>query len=144
MPLHHRSEIRTKQTGRRWPESDSGVSCNECLPSNRDKFSVVPLNNGANPNGSRFKSILFSLTKKSSRTSMSSSPAVIDREESWKIAVMELSHKLIHATKKRDDAVLEASRLKHSVTDLEKKLNKLELYCHDLKSGVHEYSNPSR
>lgn len=137
-PLHQRSEKRTNQTARRRPESDSGVSCNECLPSNRDKFSVVPLdNNGVSPNGSRFKSILFSLTKKSPRTSTSSSsPAVIDREDQWKIAVTELSHKLIHATKKRDDAVLEASRLKHSVTDLEKKLNKLELYCHDLKSGL--------
>lgn len=143
-PLHHHhSENRTKQTARRRPESDAGVSCNECLPSNRDKFSVVPLDNsGVSPNG-RFKSILFSLTKKSPRTTTSSasSDAASPAVEHWKIALAELSHKLIHATKKRDDAVLEASRLKHSVAELEKKLDKLEAYCHDLKSGLEVCSN---
>ena len=62
------------------------------------------------------------------------------REEQWKIAVAELSHKLIQATRKRDEAVLEASRLKHTMAELEKKLNKLEIYCHNLKSGLEECS----
>lgn len=60
------------------------------------------------------------------------------KEEQWKIAVAELSHKLIQATRKRDEALLEASRLKYSMAELEKKLNKLEIYCHNLKSGLDE------
>lgn len=58
------------------------------------------------------------------------------KEEQWKGAVAELSHKLIQATKKRDEAILEASRLKFSMAELEKKLNKLEIYCYNLKSGL--------
>lgn len=48
----------------------------------------------------------------------------------------QLSHKLVQATRKRDEAVLEASRLKYSMAELEKKLNRLEVYCHNLKSGL--------
>ena len=111
---------------------------------------MVPLdNNGLNkhsscsssiasPNGI-FKSIFLSLTKKSPR----SSPSEAAREEQWKIAVAELSQKLIHATRKRDEALLEASRLKYSMAELEKKLNKLEVYCHNLKSGLDECSTNS-
>ncbi|GFY86226.1 hypothetical protein Acr_04g0009640 [Actinidia rufa] len=142
-PLHHADE-RGKTTWRKRPESavdgggnDRGVSCNKCRPSNREKISVVPVgNNGvsrhsiASPNGI-FKSILFSLTKKSPRAA--EPPG---REEQWRIAVAELSHKLIQATRNRDEAVLEASRLKYSVTELERKLNKLEIYCQNLKSGL--------
>lgn len=85
-----------------------------------------------------FKSIIASLTRKS--------PKPMDttvREEQWKIAVAELSHKLIQATRKRDEAVLEASRLRYSMAELEKKLNKLEVYCHGLKSGLDECSGKS-
>ena len=56
----------------------------------------------------------------------------------------ELSHKLIQATKKKEDAVTEASRLKTSMTELEKKLNKLEIYCHNLKSGLDECSSNNK
>lgn len=63
------------------------------------------------------------------------------REEQWKIAVAELSHKLVQTTRKRDEALQEASRLMHSMSELEKKLNKLELYCHTLKSGLENCSN---
>lgn len=59
------------------------------------------------------------------------------------MAVAELSHKLVHATRKRDEALLEASRLMHSMGELEKKLNKLELYCHTLKSGLEQCTNTS-
>ncbi|PSS09751.1 IRK-interacting protein [Actinidia chinensis var. chinensis] len=142
-PLHHADE-RGKNTWRKRPESavdsgvnDRGVSCNKCRPNNRDKISVVPVGNNdvsrhsiASPNGI-FKSILFSLTKKSPRAA--EPPG---REEQWRIAVAELSHKLIQATRNRDEAVLEASRLKYSVTELERKLNKLEIYCQNLKSGL--------
>jgi hypothetical protein len=61
-----------------------------------------------------------------------------NNEEQWKMAVAELSHKLVHATRKRDEAIQEASRLMNSMSELEKKLNKLEIYCHTLKSGLEE------
>ncbi|XP_057477829.1 IRK-interacting protein [Actinidia eriantha] len=151
-PLHN-ADKRGKTAGRKRPESavdgggdDRGVSCNKCRPSNREKISVVPVdNNGvsrhsmASPNGI-FKSILFSLTKKSPRAGAAEPQA---REEQWRIAVAELSHKLIQATRKRDEAVLEASRLKYSVTELERKLNKLEIYCQNLKSGLDICANKS-
>ncbi|KAL1547510.1 IRK-interacting protein-like [Salvia divinorum] len=119
-----------------------GVSCNKCRPSNRERLSVVPLegNNGvhthrlsmASPNGI-FKSVLASLALKRSPKSLDSAAS---REEHWKIAVAELSNKLIQASRRRDEAVLEASKLKYSMAELEKKLNKLEIYCHSLKSEL--------
>jgi hypothetical protein len=59
------------------------------------------------------------------------------REEQWKIAVAELSHKLIQATRKRDEAVLKALRLKHTMAELEKKLNKLEIHRRHLLPRLH-------
>ncbi|KAK7291591.1 hypothetical protein RIF29_06857 [Crotalaria pallida] len=129
------------------------VSCNKCRPHARDKIFVLPFdhsnNNGqsnnkhyyssllASPNGI-FRSIMSKLTRKSP---MLSTKAVNSREEWWKMAVAELSHKLVQATRKRDEALLEASRLMHTMSELEKKLNKLEVYCHSLKSGLEECSN---
>lgn len=132
-------------------DDDRGVSCNKCRPSNRDKnISVVPLdNNGTNrpslasPNGI-FKSFFGSLVKKSPRilNEVSSTAApVTSREEQWRIVAMELSNKLIEATQKRDEAVQEALKLKRSMSEIEKKLNKLEIYCHTLKSGLDECNN---
>ncbi|KAI9082758.1 hypothetical protein K1719_035332 [Acacia pycnantha] len=129
---------------------DGSVLCNKCRPNAREKISVVPFdNNGPNKNSSLlaspngiFKSILFTLTRKSPKPAETPSTTTT-REEQWKIAVAELSHRLIQATRKRDEALLEASRLKHSVLELEKKLNKLELYCLNLKSGLEECSNTS-
>ncbi|XP_022732708.1 IRK-interacting protein-like [Durio zibethinus] len=126
---------------------DGSVSCNKCRPHSREKISVVPLdNNGVNkhsfsmasPNGI-FKSIFHSLTRKSPKSTHISTV----REEQWKTAAAELSHKLIQATRKRDEALLEASRLKYSMAELEKKLNKLEIYCHNLKSGLDECNGNS-
>ncbi|KDP25592.1 hypothetical protein JCGZ_20748 [Jatropha curcas] len=127
-------------------ELDGSVSCNKCRPHSREKISVVPLdNNGLNkhsssfiasPNG-LFKSIFSSLTRKSPKSLDVSSA----REEQLKIAVAELSHKLIQATRRKDEAILEASKLKYSMSELEKKLNKLEVYCHNLKSGLDECSS---
>jgi hypothetical protein len=119
---------------------DSSVSCYKCWPHAREKILVVPVdNNGVNnkhsnysiasPNGI-FKSIFSSLTRKSPRSSAAS-------EEQWKIAVAELSHKLIQATRKRDEVVLEASRLKHTMAELEKKLNKLEIHRRHLLPRLH-------
>ncbi|GMI76352.1 hypothetical protein like AT1G12330 [Hibiscus trionum] len=142
----------SKPTARKRRESggsggggDGSVSCNNCRPNSREKISVVPLdNNGVNkhsfsmasPNGI-FKSIFHSLTRKSPKATGVSAA----REEQWKIAAAEMSHKLIQATRKRDEALMEASRLKYSMAELEKKLNKLEVYCHNLKSGLDECNN---
>ncbi|XP_050375865.1 IRK-interacting protein [Argentina anserina] len=132
---------------------DMSVNCNKCRPNGRERISVVPLDtnsgfnrkNGssssvpmASPNGI-LKSILSSFTRKSS-PKLPMDPYAAAREEKWKIAVAELSQKLIQTTRKRDEAVLEASRLKYSMAELEKKLNKLEVYCHGLKSGLEECS----
>nr|KJB25650.1 hypothetical protein B456_004G202300 [Gossypium raimondii] len=54
-----------------------------------------------------------------------------------------LSQILIQATRKRDEALMEASRLKCSMAELEKKLNKLDVYCHSLKSGLDECNSNS-
>ncbi|KAI3727525.1 hypothetical protein L6452_16141 [Arctium lappa] len=159
-PLHHNNSKTTVKSTKKRSESydagnnsdDRGVSCNKCRPSAREKFSVVPLDtttvgrhSTASPNG-LFKSIFSSLVKKSPRSAASSSEgltAAPGKEEQWKGAVAELSHKLIQATKKRDEAILEASRLKFSMAELEKKLNKLEMYCHTLKSGLDDCTNKS-
>ncbi|MBA0611490.1 hypothetical protein Godav_012175, partial [Gossypium davidsonii] len=150
-PLHDKTT--RKPNARKRSESgggdgDGSVSCNKCRPNSREKISVVPLdnNNGVNkhsfsmpsPNGI-FKSIFHSLTRKSPKSTDMST----DREEKWKIAAAELSHKLIQATRKRDEALMEASRLKYSMAELEKKLNKLEVYCHNLKSGLDECNSNS-
>ncbi|CAH8391542.1 unnamed protein product [Eruca vesicaria subsp. sativa] len=146
-PLHHNG------TRKRHDDDNTGaVSCNKCRPhhSHRDKFSVVPLESNnpsfiSSPN-LIIKSIFQSLTRRSPKPSSlpprsSSSALDASREEQWRLAVAELSHKLIQATKKKEDAVTEASRLKTSMSELEKKLNKLEIYCHNLKSGLDECSN---
>ncbi|KAK0586916.1 hypothetical protein LWI29_014384 [Acer saccharum] len=154
-PLHHQNDRNGKPNSKKRQESCSveengSVSCNKCRPHTREKISVVPLdnnNNGvsksssfmASPNGI-FKSIFQSLTRKSPKYSTDISSA---RDEQLKIAVAELSHKLIQATRKKDEALLEASRLKYSMTELESKLNKLEVYCQDLKSGLEECSSNS-
>lgn len=164
-PLHQSSDFKGKTSSRKRPgtndddaidagkDDDRGVSCNKCRPSNREKnISVVPVdNNGMNrqsissPNG-LFKSLFSSLVKKSPRLSSdgsSTAAPATSREEQWKIVAAELSHKLIQTTRKRDDAVLEASKLKSSMAEIEKKLNKLEIYCHALKSGLDECNKVS-
>lgn len=152
-PLHSKTENKGKVSNKKRQENDDkGVLCNKCRPSNREKITVVPLDNKGNsvnsPHSGIFKSVLSNLVKKSPRLSSSSeveSSAVVGggstREEQWKMALAEVSHKLIQATRKRDEAVLEASRLKFSMVELEKKLSKLEIYCHNLKSGLEVCSN---
>ncbi|XP_068650854.1 IRK-interacting protein-like [Aristolochia californica] len=128
---------------------DRVVSCNKCRPNTREKISVVPVDGSGGQkrvssisspiSSGLFKSIFSSLTRKSPKSGVTSSTAptaASAREEQWKLAVTELSHKLLQATRKRDEAVLEASKLKYSMAELEKKLNKLEIYCDDLKSGL--------
>ncbi|KAJ9173472.1 hypothetical protein P3X46_016597 [Hevea brasiliensis] len=149
-PLHDKTSKLSSKKRQESSENrgeDGSVSCDNCHPHLREKICVVPLdNNGLNkhssfiasPNG-LFKSIFSSWTRKS--------PKSVDistvREEQWSIALAELSHKLIQARQKRDEALLEASRLKNSMSELEKKLNKLEVYCHNLKSGLDECTSNS-
>lgn len=154
-PLHHPGDQKSgkynSKKRQECGEEDGSVSCNKCRPHPREKISVVPLDNNNNNNGINksssfmaspngiFKSIFHSLTRKSPKLMEMSSA----REEQWKIAVAELSHKLMQATRKRDEALSEASRLKYSMAELEKKLNKLEIYCHSLRSGLEECSSNS-
>ncbi|MQL99098.1 hypothetical protein Taro_031818, partial [Colocasia esculenta] len=160
-PLHHATPSSASTTTRATPPKanvaregdDHVVSCNKCRPSAREKISVVPLDGpkGRHGRSSSFssprnsgvlRSFFSSLTWKSPRLSSCSiaSPAPTNppssQEEEWRLAATELSHKLIHATRKRDEALMEASRLKHSMAELEKKLTRLENYCHDLKSAL--------
>ncbi|KNA14723.1 hypothetical protein SOVF_105050 [Spinacia oleracea] len=130
---------------------DRVVSCNNCRPTTREKTSVVvvPVDNHLNkhhsfssatpsPNG-LFKSLIAGLSRRSPKPCPSPAPessSAAEREEHWRIAVTELSHKLVQATRRRDEAILEASKLKYSMAELEKKLNRLEIYCHNLKSGL--------
>ncbi|KAL4348736.1 hypothetical protein GQ457_17G021230 [Hibiscus cannabinus] len=153
-PLHAKtigksnSRKRQESAGNGDDIRDGSVSCNKCRPHSRDKISVVPFdnNNGVNkhsfsmasPNGI-FKFIFHSLTRKGPKSTDVSTP----REDQWKIAAAELTHKIIQATRKRDEAMQEASRLKNTMAELEKKLNKLEVYCHNLKSGLDECNSNS-
>nr|GEZ44480.1 hypothetical protein [Tanacetum cinerariifolium] len=148
-PLHTHTPKHPTKPSKKRSESydDRGISCNKCRPSAREKFSVVPLDtstvgrhSNASPNG-LFKSIFSRVIKSPRSASTSASSEGLGKEDQWKSAVAELSHKLIHATKKRDEAILEASRLKFSMGELEKKLNKLEVYCHSLKSGLDDCAN---
>ncbi|XP_057520066.1 IRK-interacting protein [Amaranthus tricolor] len=150
-PLHEPGKTPAAKS-RKPPEyySDRTVSCNNCRPTTREKTSVmvVPVDNhvrklslssmSPSPNGI-FKSLIAGLSLRSpkpSRSPAAECSSVQEREEHWRIAVSELSHKLVQATRRRDEAILEASKLKYSMSELEKKLNRLEIYCHNLKSGL--------
>lgn len=141
-PLHATATSRPAAGGHDDDHDGRSVSCNKCRPSSRDKISVVPLDaNGRKrtsaaaysplPNG-LFKSLFSSLT---GRKSPSAADAA-GKEEQWKLAVAELSHKLLNAGRSRDEALVEAARLKVAVAGLEKKLDRLELYCRELRSGL--------
>lgn len=148
-PLHERSKKPSGRARRLENPSPVGedrtVSCNNCRPTSREKTSVVvvPVDHPhsssiiPSPNGGLFKTLITGLSRRSPKPAAGEpSSSSTEREEQWRLAVAELSHKLVQATKKRDEAVLEASRLKYSMAELEKKLNRLEVYCHNLKSGL--------
>ncbi|KAJ6812780.1 putative IRK-interacting protein [Iris pallida] len=143
-PLHLQPEKAAATTPTRGSFS---VLCNKCRPSSRDKNSVVPVDSSSLKSpSSKFHSLLSSLTrgrspKPAPNPTPSSAPsapeaAASDDTTYWKTATVELSRKLIGATRKRDEALLEASRLKHSVSDLERKLAKLESYCLHLRTSL--------
>ncbi|KAK9716459.1 hypothetical protein RND81_06G235000 [Saponaria officinalis] len=138
--------------------TSTAISCNNCRPTTtrgeKHSVTVVPvdaarnsLSSAATPSpthGGLFKSLLSNLSRRSPKPSPSPSPspspapshAPPQTEEQWRAAVAELSHKLVQATRKRDEAIIESSKLKYTMAELEKKLNRLEIYCHSLKSGL--------
>nr|XP_010908045.1 IRK-interacting protein isoform X1 [Elaeis guineensis] len=131
---------------------DRSVSCTNCRPSAREKISVVPLDiNGLkhpsslSPAPARLlRSLFLSLTHRSPRSPSAAAPSSSSATaaDEWRLAAEDLSWKLLHATRKRDEALLESSRLKSSLSELERKLGRLESYCHDLQAALDRRSSP--
>ncbi|CAN6471514.1 unnamed protein product [Victoria cruziana] len=133
---------------------DKTVSCNTCRPTGREKISIVPVEangggggaagDGRGQNGTNvFKSLLFSIARKSPKwgvgcdqSPMSSPSTVRSRDEQRNTAFNELTQKLVAANRRRDEALAEVARLRTSMGELERKLGKLEVYCHDLKKAL--------
>ncbi|KAL0326496.1 UNVERIFIED_CONTAM: IRK-interacting protein [Sesamum angustifolium] len=132
---HHPTQFTPIEEGNEDEEFSQGRSSFRATPSMDRRERGKGHRLMASPNGI-FKSVLASLALKKSPKSSDCGSSAASREEQWKFAVAELSNKLFLASRKRDEAVLEASKLKYSVAELEKKLNKLEIYCHSLKSGL--------
>ncbi|RWW20848.1 hypothetical protein GW17_00015022 [Ensete ventricosum] len=128
------------------------VSCDKCRPTSRDKLiSVVPLDNAAGhkhpPAGSSspgpgglLRSLFLPVTRRSpaaaAGVASAASATSAVREDQWRLVAAELSRKLLHATRKRDEALLEASRLEYSLTELERKIDRLESHCRDLRASI--------
>ncbi|XP_008778763.1 IRK-interacting protein-like [Phoenix dactylifera] len=138
---------------------DPSVSCTNCRPSAREKISIVPLDTNRLKHPSSLspspagllRSLFLSITRRSPRSpssaaAPSSSSAVSSAASSadeWRLTAEELSRKLVHATRKRDEALLESSRIKYSLSELERKLGRLESYCHDLQAALDRCSSPN-
>lgn len=138
-PLH-----RPTKSSRR---EDLSVSCSKCRPSSRDKITVVPLDTsgpkppssvpGSTPN-SLLRYLFGALARKTPPHATSTPYSSSDAQENsdWKLTAADLSRKLLHVTRKRDEALLEAARLKYSVSELERKLNRLDSHCRDLQASL--------
>ncbi|XP_042375892.1 IRK-interacting protein-like [Zingiber officinale] len=117
------------------------VSCNNCRPTSRDKL-IVPIDPSASTTSSAspggiLRSLFFSLTRRSPASAASSASAAADvRDDRWRLVAAELSRKILHVTRKRDEALLEASRLKYALAELERKVDLLE-------SNIRSISHPS-
>nr|XP_010918309.1 IRK-interacting protein [Elaeis guineensis] len=164
-PLHPSSSSSSKSTASKKPSSrsngaevavdDRSVSCTNCRPSTREKISVVPLDiNGLkqhisslSPSPARLlRSLFLSHARRSPHSSSSAGPSsssAAAATDEWRLATAELSRKLVHATQKRDEALLESSRLRHSLAELEHKLGRLESHCHDLQAALDRRSLPN-
>ncbi|OWM71872.1 hypothetical protein CDL15_Pgr017755 [Punica granatum] len=163
-------KVRAGSTSSKGPEKRAGspeqpigkrvevvsVSCDGCRPhqySWESKISVVPLEYDSRglekgvpimiPSpSSMFRMIISSLSRRSP-AAVGSQTSRIMEDESWKVALDELSRKLIETMRESDAALLEVSRLKYSMVELDKKLNGLEVYCHSMKSGLEEHRRSS-
>lgn len=66
---------------------------------------------------------------------LSISPNMMD---DWDITIEGLNQKLIQASIRRDAALTEVRQLRSSMEEMEKQMNKLELYCQDLKYALNQ------
>ncbi|KAF8718905.1 hypothetical protein HU200_025223 [Digitaria exilis] len=135
-PLHHVPGGASKQkTPRGAKGADdaaayvAAVSCSDC------RFKQRPALAPASP-GAVIRSLFVSLTRRStprsspSPTSSASVAAAAAGDaadgEQWRLAAADLSRRLAAATRTRDEALEETTRLKHSLAELELKLARLE------------------
>ncbi|CAN6307290.1 unnamed protein product [Urochloa humidicola] len=137
-PLHHGHGGASKKTTPRGGKggADSAdaaayvaaVSCSDCRFKQRALAPASP--------GAVIRSLFVSLTRRSTpRSSPSPTSAsgvgTVSRDatgdvEQWRLAAADLSRRLAAATRTRDEALEETTRLKHSLAELERKLARLE------------------
>ncbi|KAG2542098.1 IRK-interacting protein-like [Panicum virgatum] len=131
-PLHHGGGGASKKTPRGAKAGDgadsaayaAAVSCSDCRFKQRALAPASP--------GAVIRSLFVSLTRRStprsspSATSASGGAGDAGDGEQWRLAAADLSRRLAAATRTRDEALEETTRLKHSVAELELKLARLE------------------
>ncbi|WVZ56237.1 hypothetical protein U9M48_006802 [Paspalum notatum var. saurae] len=131
-PLHHGHGGASKKTPRGAKGGDAAdpaayvaaVSCSDCRFKQRALAPASP--------GAVIRSLFVSLTRRStprsspSATSASGSGDAAGDGEQWRLAAADLSRRLAAATRTRDEALEETTRLKHSLSELELKLARLE------------------
>lgn len=102
----------------------AAVSCSDCRFKQRALAPPSP--------GAVIRSLFVSLTRRStprsspSATSASGEADAAADGEQWRLAAADLSRRLAAATRTRDEALEETTRLKHSLAELELKLARLE------------------
>ncbi|XP_037425574.1 IRK-interacting protein-like [Triticum dicoccoides] len=100
----------------------AAVSCSDCRFKQRALAPASP--------GAVIRSLFVSLTRRSTPRSSPSPTSASEGDggegEQWRLAAADLSRRLAAATRTRDDAVEETSRLKQSLAELELKLARLE------------------
>uniref|UniRef100_A0A0E0CY22 DUF641 domain-containing protein n=1 Tax=Oryza meridionalis TaxID=40149 RepID=A0A0E0CY22_9ORYZ len=102
----------------------AAVSCSDCRFKQR-------LHAPASPGpGAVIRSLFVSLTRRSTPRSSPSPTSASGGDggesEQWRLAAADLSRRLAAATRTRDEALEETTRLKHSLAELELKLARLE------------------
>lgn len=116
-PIPEQSEKEEKETAKQNNNSQLSVYLTKCRPSPRDVF-PLDQNYESTPLSRTILHSLFRKTPKRTPTSSTSAPESND----WKLIAHDLSLKLLHVSRRRDEAILEASRLKHLLSDLQLKL----------------------
>ncbi|NP_001354788.1 IRK-interacting protein [Zea mays] len=129
-PLHHGHGGASNKTTPRGAKDAAGpaayvaaVSFSDCRFKQRALAPASP--------GAVIRSLFVSLTRRSTpRSSPSATPASAGADagdgEQWRLAAADLSRRLAAATRTRDEALEETTRLKHSLAELEHKLARLE------------------
>jgi hypothetical protein len=133
-PLHHGHGGASKKTTPRGAKGGDGaadaaayvaaVSCSDCRFKQRALAPASP--------GAVIRSLFVSLTRRStprsspSPTSASGGTGDAGDGDQWRLAAADLSRRLAAATRTRDEALEETTRLKHSLAELEHKLARLE------------------